>query len=391
MYLSNGRPPTGGGLGKLPHTTGCAWAIGVRLYGLGAAHPALLTEGDPVSTTPAATSPSPNRTSPGPSSPHRLPALTRLGVTTRGHFDPQVSIVTGGGSGIGRGLVLRLAARGSHVVVADLDLAKASAVAAQAGPTATAASLDVADAAAVRALVDETVARHGRLDLMVNNAGVGIGGLHEQLEQEQWDLALTVNLGGVINGINAAYPVMRAAGRGHILNTASLAGLFPAPTMLPYTMSKHAVVGLSTALRAEAASVGVRVSVLCPGFVDTPLLDEIHTGGLGPGRRTHSMRKQIRFMQPTLVSVDTVVDKALAGLARNQAIIPVGVNAAILWRLNRYAPVVARALSQVQATGARRILPRPSGTGATGATGAKGVTGVTGVTNPAAQPRRHLS
>ncbi len=283
--------------------------------------------------------------------------LQRAGISTRGHFAPRASIVTGAASGIGAAIAARLVARGSHVVIADLDLDKATTVAEQLG-NATAVAVDVSDAAAVRDLVASTVARHGRLDVMVNNAGVAIGGFHEQLEQAQWDLALRVNLGGVINGVNAAYPVMCQQGSGHILNTASLAGLIPAPTMLPYTTTKHAVVGLSTALRAEAASMGVRVSVLCPGFVDTPLLDEIHTGGLPEGEEFISMRKEIRFMQPSLITADAVGDAALHGMERNKAIIAVGSSAHVMWRLNRYLPPVARAIIQVQATGARRVMKR---------------------------------
>lgn len=290
-------------------------------------------------------------------SPSRPSFLSRIGVSTRGHFDPRVSIVTGAGSGIGKAIAEALVARGSHVVVADLDGARAAAVASALG-TATGAKVDVSDAAAVRHLVESTVADHGRLDLVVNNAGVAIGGLHEQLEQAQWDLALAVNLGGVINGVNAAYPVLRAQGHGHILNTASLAGLIPAPTMLPYTTTKHAVVGLSTALRAEAVSAGVRVSVLCPGFVDTPLLDEIHTGGLAEGQEFMSMRREIRFMQPRLITAAYVAERAIAGLERNRAIIPVGGMAELMWRLNRYAPPVARGIIAVQATGARRVMPQ---------------------------------
>lgn len=276
---------------------------------------------------------------------------------SRTTFRPQVSIVTGGASGIGLAIARRLVDRGSRVIVADLDADKAQRAAADLGTLATAATVDVGDAAAVRDLVEEAVARHGRLDLMVNNAGVAVGGLHEQLDQTQWDLALRVNLGGVINGINAAYPVMRAQRAGHLLNTASLAGLVPAPAMLPYTTTKHAVVGLSTALRAEAAAVGVHVSVLCPGFVDTPLLDNIHTGG-PDGDLVFSMRRQIRRVQPRLMSADLVAERAIRGLERDTAIIAVGSTAQVLWRLNRYAPPVARGLVRMQANGARRMLPQ---------------------------------
>ena len=276
---------------------------------------------------------------------------------SRTTFRPQVSIVTGGASGIGLAIARRLVDRGSRVVVADLDPDKAQRAAAGLGMLATAATVDVGDAAAVRDLVDEAVARHGRLDLMVNNAGVAVGGLHEQLDQAQWDLALRVNLGGVINGINAAYPVMRAQRAGHLLNTASLAGLIPAPAMLPYTTTKHAVVGLSTALRAEAAAVGVHVSVLCPGFVDTPLLDSIHTGG-PDGGQVLSMRRQISRVQPRLMTADLVAERAIRGLERDTAIIAVGGAAQIMWRLNRYAPPVVRGLVRLQASGARRMLPK---------------------------------
>ena len=276
---------------------------------------------------------------------------------SRTTFRPQVSIVTGGASGIGLAIARRLVDRGSRVVVADLDPDKAQRAAADLGTLATAATVDVGDAAAVRDLVDEAVARHGRLDLMVNNAGVAVGGLHEQLDQAHWDLALRVNLGGVINGINAAYPVMRAQRAGHLLNTASLAGLVPAPAMLPYTTTKHAVVGLSTALRAEAAAVGVHVSVLCPGFVDTPLLDSIHTGG-PDGEQVLSMRRQIRRVQPRLMTADLVAERAIRGLERDTAIIAVGGAAQIMWRLNRYVPPVARGLVRLQASGARRMLPK---------------------------------
>ncbi len=127
--------------------------------------------------------------------------------------------------------------------------------------------------------------------------------------------------------------------------------------MLPYTTTKHAVVGLSTALRAEAAAVGVHVSVLCPGFVDTPLLDSIHTGG-PDGDQVLSMRRRIRRIQPRLMTADLVAERAIRGLERDTAIIAVGGTAQVLWRLNRYVPPVARGLVRLQASGARRMLPK---------------------------------
>ena len=271
-------------------------------------------------------------------------------------FEPKVSIVTGAASGIGRAIAAELVARGSHVVVADLDAAGAVRAADELGPSASAVTVDVADAAAVTALVRSVAAEHGRLDVMVNNAGVAIGGLLEELDERHWAKALDVNLRGVVNGVTAAYEVMRPQGSGHILNTASLAGLIPAPAMLPYTTTKHAVVGLSTALRAEAASQGVQVSVLCPGFVDTPLLDEVYAAP--PSFGGDSVRARVRLMQPSFLTPEVVARRAVDGLAANKAVIPVGFLAHLTWRTLRYLPPVARGLIQVQATGHRRLNER---------------------------------
>lgn len=271
-------------------------------------------------------------------------------------FEPKVSIVTGGASGIGYAIAAELVSRGSRVVVADVKGEAASRAATELGPLATAATLDVADAAAVTALVRKVVDEHGRLDVMVNNAGVAIGGLLEELDERHWAKALDVNLRGVINGVTAAYAVMRPQGSGHILNTASLAGLVPAPAMLPYTTTKHAVVGLSTALRAEAASQGVQVSVLCPGFVDTPLLDDVYAAPASFGGS--SVRARVRLMQPRFLTAEQTAKKAVDGLAANKAVIPVGFLAHLLWRTLRYAPAVARGVIQVQATGHRRLNER---------------------------------
>jgi NAD(P)-dependent dehydrogenase (short-subunit alcohol dehydrogenase family) len=275
---------------------------------------------------------------------------------SRNEFQPKVSIVTGAGSGIGLEIARELHRRGSHVVLADLDEVKAKAAADDLGAGATAVQVDVADADAVREVVDGVVAEHGRLDVMVNNAGIALGGLLEELDHRHWDKALDVNLRGVINGVMAAYPHLTRQGSGHILNTASLAGLIPAPSMLPYTTTKHAVVGLSTALRAEAASLGVKVSVLCPGFVDTPLLDEVYAAPDSFGGS--SVRARVRLMQPKFLTAQLTAKRAVDGLASNKAVIPVGVFAHVTWRALRYVPPVARGVIQLQATGARRLNER---------------------------------
>ncbi|MDT5090921.1 MAG: hypothetical protein QOH60_284, partial [Mycobacterium sp.] len=159
----------------------------------------------------------------------------------------QQAIVTGGGSGIGAALVRALTALGADVLCTDVDVdaAKQSATAAPGPGTATAEHLDVTDAAAVQAAVDGVVARAGRLDFMFNNAGIVWGGDTELLTLEQWNAIIDVNIRGVVHGVLAAYPLMIRQGHGHIINTASLAGLVPGGRLVSYSMTKHAVVGLS--------------------------------------------------------------------------------------------------------------------------------------------------
>ena len=258
------------------------------------------------------------------------------------HFEGKVAIVTGAASGIGRALAGELARRGATVVLADIDEtgAKAAADAIAAGPPGrvSAAALDVTDAPAVAELVERTAHDHGHLDLIFNNAGVGIMGDVAELTLAHWNRAIDVNLRGVVHGVVAAYPVMVNQGRGHIVNTASLAGLIPSPMLTPYGMTKHGVIGLSMSLRMEAASRGVRVSALCPGVIDTPLLDKGNPPDLPevtaiPDGRRMLTRSIGRAYPPELLARDT-----LDGVARNRPLIVTPRHARIPWRLYRLSP-----------------------------------------------------
>src|SRR5262249_54809852 len=124
---------------------------------------------------------------------------------------------------------------------------------------------------AVQALVGQVATSAGRLDYLFNNAGILIAGEAHYFEIEDWDRVIDVDFRGVVNGVQAAYPIMRRQGFGHLVNTSSIAGLVPVAGFLSYSSSKHGVVGLSTSLRIEAATAGVRVSVLCPGTVETAI------------------------------------------------------------------------------------------------------------------------
>ncbi|MFB9892047.1 SDR family NAD(P)-dependent oxidoreductase [Planobispora takensis] len=262
---------------------------------------------------------------------------------------PRTAIVTGGASGIGRALCRELARRGVHVVAADLDAAGAERTAKEFG--CRSAALDVTDAQAVRDLVTGVRREHGRLDFLFNNAGIAVGGTTDELTLDHWNRTIDVNLRGVVHGVHAAYPVMIEQGRGHIVNTASLAGLTPAPLMLPYTATKHAVVGLSLALRAEARAHGVRVSVVCPGFTDTPLLDHANPGlpqtETGAGARESATRTMGR-----LYSVDSLAEDIIRGVARDKALIVAPASGRMAWRGARLSPAGA---VRVAALAVRRL------------------------------------
>lgn len=190
-------------------------------------------------------------------------------------FAGRTAVVTGGGSGIGRALCLTFAREGASVVVADIEQDAADSVAEEAGALgvrALAVRTDVADSASVRELADRAYAEFGDVNVLCNNAGVLVFKWASDTTEADWDWVLSVNLKGVINGLLAFLPRMRAsAGDRHIVNTASMAGLvgFSQIPLAAYTTSKFAVVGLSEALRGEVAKDGIGVSVLCPSGVRT--------------------------------------------------------------------------------------------------------------------------
>lgn len=185
-------------------------------------------------------------------------------------FRTRVAFVTGGASGIGRSLVHALSRAGCSVAIADVDEAGARALEAElrgAGARALAIRCDVACFDEVAA-VEEVRARLGPVSLLFNNAGIGggIGPPSIEVPERQWESVLGVNLQGVLHGIRAFVPSMIEAGAGgHVVNTASMAALLPAPGTAPYTLTKFAVAGLSEVLRAELSEHGIGVSVLCPG------------------------------------------------------------------------------------------------------------------------------
>jgi NAD(P)-dependent dehydrogenase (short-subunit alcohol dehydrogenase family) len=263
-------------------------------------------------------------------------------------FDGATAIVTGGASGIGRALAEELAKRGCEVVLADLQIELAEEVVSGirvSGGKAKAVKIDVTDFPAMEQLVQETVKRTGRLDYIFNNAGIVIGGNVNHYGIEDWNQIVDVNLRGVINGIQAACKIMMEQGFGHIVNTASMAGLMPGPGNIAYTTTKHAVIGLSQSLRAEAAHRGVRVSVICPGVIRTPILED--GGKYGkilidiPLEQQRRMWEKFKPMSPNIFA-----NKVLNSVAKNKAIIIVPSWWKFFWYINRLSPSLGILLAQ---------------------------------------------
>lgn len=251
-------------------------------------------------------------------------------------FRHRTALVTGAAAGIGAALADALAARGARVWLTDLDAAALAATverlrAARPAAALRHAPLDVTDADAFAALAADIRRAEGAIDLLFNNAGVGLAGELRDLAPADWHRVLAVNLGGAINGVHAVYPAMVERGAGHIVNIASGAGLAPRPGMVPYAAAKAAVVALSRSLRAEAAGLGVRVSAVCPGYIDTGIMDRTRFVGLDRAGLEGAIP-----IRP--ISAAECARRTLRGVARNRAIIPVGAEVAVEWRLDRWLP-----------------------------------------------------
>lgn len=192
-------------------------------------------------------------------------------------FTNKTAVVTGAASGIGYALCLRLAQYGAVVYATDVNEAGLQKLAAECaekhGSTMHTHVLDVSDQQAVDALLQRAKSDTGSLDYVFNNAGIVVGGYFENTPIEVWQKIVGINQWGVVYGTQSAYAIMAAQGHGHIVNTASTAGITPVPYSVAYATTKHAVVGLSTSLREEAKATGVKVSVVLPGVVETGIFD----------------------------------------------------------------------------------------------------------------------
>ncbi|NQE90409.1 SDR family oxidoreductase [Nocardia terpenica] len=186
----------------------------------------------------------------------------------------QVAVVTGAANGIGRAVAAALGARGLRLVLADLEADRLAEVAAELDADTVAVPTDVTDTEQVERLAQTALDRFGGVDLLVNNAGTMAGGPSWQIDPADWQRMIAVNLGGVANGVRVFVPQMVAAGRGHVVNIASVSGLIADPFNAVYAATKHGVVSLSESLRGELSLLApeIGVTVVCPGPIDTRML-----------------------------------------------------------------------------------------------------------------------
>jgi NAD(P)-dependent dehydrogenase (short-subunit alcohol dehydrogenase family) len=238
----------------------------------------------------------------------------------------KVAFITGGGSGVGLGMARVFAAAGMKVVVADVrqdHLDDALRQLKAAGREAHGIRLDVSDRKAVERAADETVRVFGKVHLVCNNAGVSLFGPMDQATYEDWDWMMGVNFNGVVNGVMSFVPKIKVHGEGgHIVNTASMAGIIVGPGMGIYSASKFAVRGLTESLRYDLAPHKIGVSVLCPGFVRSNIHEAILSRPQALARSGYKVTEEEIKRLDNVLSVgmapDEVGERVLEGIRRNQ-------------------------------------------------------------------------
>jgi NAD(P)-dependent dehydrogenase (short-subunit alcohol dehydrogenase family) len=249
-------------------------------------------------------------------------------------LEGKVAVVTGAASGIGRAMAERFAREGMKVVLADVEpgaLGEARDAIAKTGASALAVQVDVSSAEQVEALARKTFEAFGTAHVVCNNAGIGAGGMMWQLPLADWSWILGVNLMGVVHGVRAFVPRMLEQGEGHVVNTASIAGLISAPGMGAYCATKHAVVAMSECLHHELTMTTggkVRVSVLCPAWVKTRIADSGRNRPLSalagqagqasaprqPTQQEQMMESMIRAAVESGIPAEVVADKVHAAI-----------------------------------------------------------------------------
>ncbi|MER8005340.1 SDR family oxidoreductase [Streptomyces sp. NPDC094149] len=268
-------------------------------------------------------------------------------------FSGQLVLVTGAGSGIGRATAFAFAEAGARVIAVDRDAEAAVRTAELSrligAPEAWAETVDVSDEQAMEELADKVATQYGVLDVLVNNAGIGLGGSFFDTTPEDWKKVLDVNLWGVIHGCRLFGRQMAERGQGgHIVNTASAAAYQPSKALPAYSTSKAAVLMLSECLRAELAGQGIGVSAICPGFVNTNITSTARFAGVDAEEEKRRQKRTARLYGLRNYPPEKVADAILRAVVRNQAVVPVTPEARGAHLMSRFTPRALRAIARLE-------------------------------------------
>ncbi|MGQ4481537.1 SDR family oxidoreductase [Streptomyces sp. SAS_276] len=281
------------------------------------------------------------------------PAVTPATGRYAERFGGQLVLVTGAGSGIGRATAFAFAESGARVVAVDRDAESAARTAELArligAPEAWAETVDVSDEQAMEKLAEKVAAEYGVVDVLVNNAGIGLSGSFFDTTPEDWKKVLDVNLWGVIHGCRLFGKQMAERGQGgHIVNTASAAAFQPSKALPAYSTSKAAVLMLSECLRAELSGQGIGVSAICPGLVNTNITSTAHFAGVDAAEEKRRQKKSARLYGMRNYPPEKVADAIVRAVVRNDAVVPVTPEARGAHLMSRFAPRALRAMARLE-------------------------------------------
>ncbi|WP_406094691.1 SDR family oxidoreductase [Streptomyces sp. NBC_01013] len=268
-------------------------------------------------------------------------------------FGGQLVLVTGAAGGIGRATAFAFAEAGARVVAVDRDAEGAARTAELArligAPAAWAETVDVSDEQAMEKLADKVAAEYGIVDVLVNNAGIGLSGSFLETTTEDWKSVLDVNLWGVIHGCRLFGKQMADRGQGgHIVNTASAAAYQPSRALPAYSTSKAAVLMLSECLRAELAEKSIGVSAVCPGIVNTNITATAHFAGTDAAEERRLRKRTSRIYGIRNYPPEKVAEAILAAVVRNRAVVPVTPESHAVRFLSRISPGVLRGIARLK-------------------------------------------